>query len=215
MTTSEIFTLWGIAGYLLGSVPFGLVLCYLCGYGDIRKIGSHSIGTTNVLRTGSKTLALLTLVLDASKAGIIAFAALQVVAPEPYVFGGYMTSENVMAALIAGSMGVVGHCFPVWLKFKGGKGVASAFGFFLATCPIVALLDAATWLAMAFIFKYSSLAALTAAALTPIYAFFWAEPPYAVFYTAVVFMVILLHHANIGRLIKGSESKIKLKKNRE
>lgn len=212
MTITSTFGLWGAIGYLLGTIPFGLVLCYLAGYGDIRKIGSGNIGATNVLRTGNKWLALLTILLDASKAGAAAYAAYRIVSPVPYVFAGFITSTNVMASLIAGMAAIIGHNFPVWLKFKGGKGVASTFGFILVTCPLVALLDLATWLVMAVVFRYSSLAALTAAALTPVYAFFFAEPVYAIFYTAIALLVIVRHHANISRLIKGQESKIKLKK---
>ena len=185
MAISTVFALWGIGGYLLGSIPFGLVLCFLAGYGDIRKIGSGNIGATNVLRTGSKSLALLTILLDASKAGIAAFAAYKLVAPEPYVFCGFMTTTNVMASLIAGTM---------------------------ATNPLLALLALLTWLVMAFTFKYSSLSAITAAVLVPVYAFFLVEPVYAVFYSAIALLVLVRHHANIRRLIKGEESKIKLKK---
>ena len=212
MTTSMILSLWGIGGYLLGSIPFGLVLCYLAGYGDIRKIGSGNIGATNVLRTGSKGLALLTILLDASKAGLAAFAAMKLTPEKPFVFFGLITSVNVMAGLIAGAMGVIGHNFPVWLKFKGGKGVASTFGFLLATAPQIAGLALMTWLIMAFAFRYSSLAAITAAVLVPVYAFFLAEPVYAIFYSALALLVLIRHHANIVRLIKGEESKITFKK---
>lgn len=212
MTITLTFVLWGIGGYLLGSVPFGLVLTRICGYGDIRKIGSGSIGATNVLRTGRKDLALLTILLDACKAGIAALLAYKLANIEPYVFCGIITTTNVMASLIAGTMGIIGHCFSIWLKFKGGKGVASTFGFILFTNPFLALLALLTWLVMAFTTKYSSLSALTAAALTPIYAFFLVQPIYAIFYLAVAILVIALHHQNIGRLLKGTESKISLKK---
>ncbi len=212
MSIDNMFLLWGAAGYLLGSIPFGLVLCYLAGYGDIRKIGSGNIGATNVLRTGSKSLALLTILLDASKAGIAAYAAFKIVPEQDYVFCGFMTSTNVVAGLIAGTMGVLGHNFPLWLKFKGGKGVASTFGFILATNPLLALMALATWLVMAFAFHYSSLAAITAAVLVPVYAFFLVSPVYTVFYTGIAVLVLVRHHANITRLLKGEESKIKLKK---
>ena len=212
MAISTVFALWGIGGYLLGSIPFGLVLTRLAGLGDIRKIGSGNIGATNVLRTGRKDLALLTVLLDASKAGIAAFVAASLAPAADYVFLGNMTQVNVIAGLIAGSAGVVGHNFPVWLKFKGGKGVASTFGFILATNPLLALLALLTWLVMAFTFKYSSLSAITAAVLVPVYAFFLVEPVYAVFYSAIALLVLVRHHANIRRLIKGEESKIKLKK---
>ena len=213
MNITADFSLWAGIGYLLGSIPFGLVLCFLAGYGDIRKIGSGNIGATNVLRTGNKTLALLTIVLDASKAGIAAYLAYALVDVLPYRIFGIETTTNTMAGLIAGSMGVIGHNFPLWLKFKGGKGVASTFGFILVTSPVVALADFITWIVVAFTSKYSSLSALTAAVLTPVYAFFLADKIHVVFYGAIALLVIVRHHANIKRLLKGEESKIKLKKN--
>lgn len=199
-------------GYLAGSIPFGLVLCYLAGYGDIRKIGSGNIGATNVLRTGNKLLALLTVLLDAFKAGLAAFAAFYFLPETPFSAGGINTTLNVIGSLIAGSFGVIGHNFPVWLKFKGGKGVASAFGFILMTQWPVAIIALAVWLLMAFTFRYSSLAALTAAASMPIVAFLMCQPIYAVFYTVIALLVIIRHHANIARLLNGSESKISFKK---
>lgn len=212
MSDNLIFSLWGIGGYLLGSIPFGLVLCYLAGYGDIRKIGSGNIGATNVLRTGNKWLALLTVLLDASKAGLIAWLAYKCVDAKPIMFLGYITYTNILASLIAGSAAIIGHNFPVWLKFKGGKGVASAFGFILATQPTIALAALFVWLAMAFAFRYSSLAAISAAIAVPVMTFFYAEPVYTYFYTALVVLVLIRHHANIGRLLKGAESKIKFSK---
>jgi len=203
MSTGLIYSLSALFGYLIGSIPFGLILTRLAGYGDIRKIGSGNIGATNVLRTGNKTLALLTVLCDASKAGIAAVIA-----------GCCAGSDaSVMASLIAGSFGVLGHNFPVWLKFKGGKGVASAFGFILATCWPIAIIILVVWLVMAFTFKYSSLSALTAAVFVPISAYFLApSAEYVWVYTAIAILVIARHHANIKRLLKGEESKIKLKK---
>lgn len=212
MTITSIFALCALGGYLLGSIPFGLVLTHLAGLGDIRKIGSGNIGATNVLRTGRKDLALLTVLLDASKAGIAAFVAASLAPAADYVFLGNMTQVNVIAGLIAGSAGVVGHNFPVWLKFKGGKGVASTFGFILATNTQIALLALATWLVCAVITRYSSLSAITAAIATPVYAFFLVEPTYTIFYTAIALLVLLRHRANIVRLAKGEESKISFKK---
>ena len=212
MSDNLIFVFWGIGGYLLGSIPFGLVLCYLAGYGDIRKIGSHSIGATNVLRTGNKWLAHLTVHLDASKAGIAAWLAYKFVEPKPAMFCGLITYTNVLASLIAGSMAIIGHSFPIWLKFKGGKGVASAFGFILLTQPMIALAALFIWLIMAFTFRYSSLSAIVAALAVPLITFFYAPPIYTIFYSALVVLVLIRHHANIGRLIKGEESKIHLKK---
>lgn len=203
MSAESVYALSALFGYIVGSIPFGLVLTRMAGYGDIRKIGSGNIGATNVLRTGNKTLALLTVLCDAFKAGAAALVA------------GKMAGDvdAVAAALIAGSFGVIGHNFPVWLKFKGGKGVASAFGFILVTCYPVALCALAVWLVMAFTFKYSSLSALTAAALVPLFSYFFAPAAeYTYFYTAIIVLVIVRHHANIKRLLKGEESKIKLKK---
>ena len=212
MSDNFLFTLWGIGGYLLGSIPFGLVLCYLAGYGDIRKIGSGNIGATNVLRTGNKWLALLTVILDASKAAIAAMLAYHYTSAKPFMFFDFITQFNIVTCLLAGFLAVIGHNFPIWLKFRGGKGVASAFGFILVTQPTVAGLAALTWLIMAFTFKYSSLAAISAALLTPLFAFFLCEPVYAICYTALALLVLIRHHANIKRLLTGQESKIKLKK---
>ena len=215
MNITTDFSIWVGIGYLLGSIPFGLVLCFLAGYGDIRKIGSGNIGATNVLRTGNKTLALLTVLLDASKAGIAAYLAFCFTPNEPYQWLGLNTSVNVMAGLIAGCAGVLGHNFPLWLKFKGGKGVASAFGFILATSPAVALTDLFTWLLVAFTTKYSSLSAITACILTPVYAFFMVDTVHTIFYSAVALLIVIRHHANIRRLLRGEESKIKLKKSQD
>lgn len=212
MSNSLILFICAICGYLAGSIPFGLVLTRLAGYGDIRKIGSGNIGATNVLRTGNKTLALLTVLLDAFKAGIAAYIAYRVVPENEVVFCGFKTNMNILASLIAGTMGIIGHNFPVWLKFKGGKGVASTFGFLLITHWQLAVLLLCTWLVMAIVFKYSSLAALTAAAVVPFYSFFCLSPVYAIFYTAIAILVIVRHHGNIARLLKGEESKISFKK---
>ncbi len=208
-----LLTLCALGGYLAGSIPFGLVLCYLAGYGDIRKIGSGNIGATNVLRTGNKWLALLTVILDALKAGLAALIAYKI-APNLDIaeFAGEPLNLKDLASLVAGTCGVLGHNFPIWLKFKGGKGVASAFGFILMTQPLVALIALLIWLIMAFTFRYSSLSALTAAAAMPIIAFFMCPPIYAVFYTGLALLVIVRHHANISRLLKGNESKISFKK---
>ena len=203
MSAETIYAISALFGYLIGSIPFGLILTRMAGYGDIRKIGSGNIGATNVLRTGNKTLALLTVLCDAFKAGIAAFVA-------GHVFEG---SYSLNASLIAGSFGVLGHNFPVWLKFKGGKGVASTFGFILMTCWPVALIALAIWLVMAFTFKYSSLSALVAAFCVPFVSYFLAPSiEYTYVYSAIVVLVIVRHHANIKRLLSGQESKIKLKK---
>lgn len=212
MTIQTVFLCCALGGYVLGSIPFGLVLTRMAGYGDIRKIGSGNIGATNVLRTGNKTLALLTVLCDAFKAGFAAWLAFHLVPADDYVFFGFYTRLNVVASLIAGTLGILGHNFPVWLKFKGGKGVASAFGFILVTNWQIALLAFGIWLIMAFAFRYSSLAALTAAASVPVISFFMAEPVYALFYSFIAVLVIVRHHANISRLLKRQESKITFKK---
>ncbi len=193
-------------GYVLGSVPFGLILCYLAGYGDIRKSGSGNIGTTNVLRvTKRKDLALLTLILDAGKAGFAALIA--------YVF-----SKNSDISLIAGLGGVLGHNFPIWLNFKGGKGVASTLGMMLATFPAVGILSCFTWLFVALVFKYSSLSALTALTLAPFYAFILdgnEASSYILAYTFLAILSMIRHKANIERLINKTETKINFKKNKK
>ena len=193
-------------GYLLGSAPFGLILCYLAGYGDIRKSGSGNIGTTNVLRvTKRKDLTLLTLILDAGKAGFAALIARAI-------------SGNSDIALIAGVGGVLGHNFPIWLNFKGGKGVASTLGMMLATFPLVGVLSCLTWVFMAIAFKYSSLSALTALALAPFYAFILGGNDASSYVFAYAFLAILSmirHKANIQRLINKTETKINFKKNKQ
>lgn len=206
MSDTTLLILSGVLGYLLGSIPFGIVFTRLVGLGDIRQIGSGNIGATNVLRTGRKDLALMTLLCDTGKAALAAQIAYFCV-----------DSEGIgdMAALIAGTMGVLGHNFPVWLKFKGGKGVAATLGMLLATCWQVGLLACVTWLVMALLFRYSSLSALTALVLAPVYAYFLASPEYVCFYAFLAVLSLIRHHANIVRLLHGEESKIKLKKKAE
>lgn len=202
-----------LSGYLAGSIPFGLVLCYLCGYGDIRKIGSGNIGATNVLRTGNKVLALLTVLLDAFKAGVAAYVALKLL-PDTQInlADNIAVPLNELGSMIAGVCGVLGHMFPIWLKFKGGKGVASSFGFILMTNWQIALIAFAVWLSMAVLFRYSSLSALTACVAVVISAFFMCSPLFFVSYAFIAILVIIRHHQNIGRLLKGTESKISFKK---
>jgi glycerol-3-phosphate acyltransferase PlsY len=185
-----------LIGYLLGSIPFGLILTRLAGTVDIRSIGSGSIGTTNVLRTGHKGLAAATLIGDMLK-GTAAV-----------IIAGYLGGPD--AAMLAGLGAFLGHLFPVWLKFRGGKGVATAAGVMFAIAWPAALLMGATWLAMALIFRISSLAALTAAALAPLYVFLTGQTPEAKLWLAV-FMAVLIfirHHENIRRLLKGEEPRI-------
>ena len=199
----EIFiVLCAIGGYLLGSVTFGLVFTKMVGI-DLRKVGPGTIGATNVLRTGRKDLALLTLICDSGKAALAAYIAM-LIAPDEI---------SDLAGLTAGTFGVIGHNFPVWLKFKGGKGVAATLGMLLVTCPFVGVLTCATWLAVAGMFRYSSLAALIALVAAPIYALFLELPPeFPCFYGFLAVLAIIRHQSNIRRLIKGEESKIGKKK---
>jgi acyl phosphate:glycerol-3-phosphate acyltransferase len=186
-----------VVGYLLGAIPFGLVLSRLAGHGDIRNIGSGNIGATNVLRTGNKGLAALTLLLDLCKG----WAAVAVACRwgEP-------------AALTAGLGAVVGHMFPVWLGFRGGKGVATALGVLIGLAWPVALIAASIWLAVVFITRYSSLAALVAAAIAGVVAPFLTGDAAAVLIAVIALLVILRHHANIRRLIAGREHRISFRK---
>jgi len=195
------YALAAVGGYLLGSIPFGLVLTRAAGLGDIRKIGSGSIGATNVLRTGRKDLAFATMVLDGGKGAI---AVLIVKA----IFG----METVDLALVAGIAAVFGHNFPVWLKFKGGKGVATTLGLMLAAFPIVAIMAMLTWLAVAAIFRISSLSGLITFAVAPLYALMLGRTHEAIAFTILGVLGWLRHTANIKRLIKGQEPRIGGKK---
>jgi len=180
-------------GYLLGSIPFGLVLTRFAGHGDIRWIGSGNIGATNVLRTGSKGLAALTLLFDVAKGSAAALT------------GGAWSTE---AALAGGAAVVIGHMFPVWLGFRGGKGVATALGVLLVLAWQVALLATLVWLATAAIFRYSSLAALVAAIAAAVLGTVLVDPARAGLIALIALLVVLRHHENIRRLLAGTESRI-------
>lgn len=194
-----IYTAAALLGYLFGSIPFGLVLCKMAGLGDIRDIGSGNIGATNVLRTGNKPLALMTLLLDSGKGAIAVLLAF------------YFIDYN--AAMIAGFAALVGHCYPLWLKFKGGKGVATTLGTLIALAPILGLIACAVWLIMALIFRVSSLAALVAVGLTPIIAhYLFANPNLSGLCAMIAALVYLKHRENIQRLFQGQEPKIGTKK---
>lgn len=199
-------------GYLLGSVPFGLVLVKAAGLGDIRKIGSGNIGVTNVLRTGRYDLTILTLILDIGKAAIAALLAKWILPNDQMTIFGAATTIETFGSLIAGTAAILGHNFPVWLNFKGGKGVASTVGLLFATSPFIAWLALATWLFMAFTFRYSSLAAITAAALVPLFAYILTSPVHLFFYTVLAALLIYRHKTNIMRLLTKEESKISFKK---
>jgi glycerol-3-phosphate acyltransferase PlsY len=183
-------------GYLFGSVPFGLLLTRAAGLGDVRSIGSGNIGTTNVLRTGRKGLAAATLLLDAGK-GVVA----------ALVFDRW----GVEYAIIAGIAAVIGHCFPVWLRFRGGKGVATGLGVLIGLAWPVGLAACAAWLAVAFALRYSSLAALVAFALAPVAALILAgaeRTPIALAALLIAAIVFVRHRDNIRRLLRGEETKI-------
>ena len=207
-----------LLAYLLGSLPFGLLLTRAAGLGDIRRQGSGNIGATNVLRTGRKDLALLTLVLDGGKGAFAVLLAFWIAGSE--------------SALVAGFGAVLGHCFSVFLGFRGGKGMATALGTLLALMPWVGMLCCLTWLLVALAFRYSSLAALVSVAAAPFYAWllpwgfrleeafapgfgellFRGERQFIEVSAAIAVIVWLRHHQNIRRLLSGQESKIGQKK---
>lgn len=184
-----------VASYLLGSIPFGLVLTKLAGLGDIRAIGSGNIGATNVLRTGKKGLAAATLLLDGGKGAAAVLLARWLVADE-------------LAPLIAGVLAFLGHLYPVWLGFKGGKGVATAIGLWLALAWPVGVGACLLWLLTAFLRRRSSLAALVAIGLTPVLAGVIASVSYALAALPVTLLVFWRHRGNIERLLAGTEPKI-------
>ncbi len=194
--TTELlaYAVAALVGYLLGAIPFGLVLTRLAGLGDIRNVGSGNIGATNVLRTGRKGLAAATLLLDGGKGAAAALIGATWFGPD--------------IAVLAGGGAFVGHLFPVWLKFKGGKGVATFLGVMLAVAPLAGLGACVTWAASAALFRFSSLAALLAAVATPLYAYLlgaWQPMELAIFMAVLIFF---RHHENIRRLLKGQEPKI-------
>jgi glycerol-3-phosphate acyltransferase PlsY len=180
-------------GYLLGSIPFGLILTRMAGLGDVRKIGSGNIGATNVLRTGRKGLAAATLLADALKGTAAVLVAAQ-----------WGPQFAIMAALGA----FLGHLFPVWLGFKGGKGVATFIGVLIGLKPLAALIFCLIWLGVAFASKYSSLSALVASAATPIILWLLGEPGMAGIAVVLVALLWWKHGQNISRLLAGTEGKI-------
>lgn len=186
--------LWAIAGYGLGSIPFGMVLARLMGLGNLRDIGSGSIGATNVLRTGSKTAAALTLLLDGGK-GIFAVVLAQMTAGEA-------------AAQIAALFAMLGHCYPVWLRFRGGKGVATLFGVVLALYWPLGVACCAAWLVVAAVRRISSLSALVAVASSLVWCVVYARPDLVALCLALTALVFWRHRENIARLLAGTEPKI-------
>ncbi|MBE90729.1 MAG: acyl-phosphate glycerol 3-phosphate acyltransferase [Rhodospirillaceae bacterium] len=182
----------GALSYLLGSIPFGLLITRVSGRGDIREIGSGNIGATNVLRTGSKLLALLTVLCDGGK-GIVAV-----------LLATRLGDSAVMVAAIAV---IIGHIFPIWLSFKGGKAVATAGGVYFALAWPIGIGAALSWLIVAYITRYSSLAALIATVIAPIFAYFWASD-FVISTVIIAFLIIYRHKENIERLIARTEAKI-------
>jgi glycerol-3-phosphate acyltransferase PlsY len=212
LNTFTVLYLPPLLAYFLGSIPFGLILTKVFTKKDIRSIGSGNIGATNVLRAGGKKLAAITLLLDALK-GVIVIV---------FIFGipDFIPSTNKLfaynfeftSAAWLGLFAILGHCFPIWLKFKGGKGVATALGVLLAAVPYAGLSSCATWLLMAFIFKYSSLAALAAVAVAPVVTLFVYGSAPAGVCALIALLVWVRHAANIKRLLNGTEPKIGAKK---
>ena len=183
-----------LGGYALGSIPFGLLVTRAAGAGDIRKIGSGNIGATNVLRTGRKGLALATLALDLAKGGLPVLLAQAWLGPT--------------AGLLAGAGAILGHCYPAWLGFRGGKGVATAAGVVLSLTPLVFLLILAAFVLTVWLTRWVSLGSMVAALLAPLLAWLLGAGPVALLYLLIAALVVLKHRENIGRLLRGQESRV-------
>lgn len=193
-TAAAPLLLWAVIGYLLGSIPFGLLLTRALGLGNLREIGSGNIGTTNVLRTGSKAAAAATLILDGGKGAAAVLLARS------------LAGED--AAQLAGLMAFLGHCFPVWLKFQGGKGVATFLGLMLALAWPVGIACCLTWIATAAVSRISSLSALVAALAAPLWAYLLGYPAVVLLAGLLAVIVFWRHAANISRLLAGREPRI-------
>jgi len=189
------------AGYFLGSIPFGLILTRAFGAGDLRQIGSGSIGATNVLRTGRKGLAAATVLLDGAK-GAVAVLLVRHFAPELGDAG----------AMLAGAAAMIGHCYPVWLRFRGGKGVATLLGLYLALAWPIAAVFAVVWLAMVAVSRISSLGGMAGVVAAPIAALALGYPVYAIGLAGLAVIVLWRHRENIARLRAGTEPRIGGKK---
>ena len=194
ITSFPILGLVALLAYLLGAVPFGLVIARVFGLGDLRQIGSGNIGATNVLRTGSKSAALATLLLDSGKGAIAVLAARALVGED--------------AAQLAGFAAFLGHCFPIYLGFKGGKGVATYLGTLLALSFVAGAAACATWLVVAGLSRISSLAALAAAAVMPVWLWLLGLPWMIVMSVALAVLIFIRHQPNIARIMAGTEPKI-------
>lgn len=183
-----------LAGYLIGSIPFGILITKALGLGDLRQIGSGNIGATNVLRTGNKVAALATLLLDGAKGAVVVLIARE--------------NQGEFAGFIAGLCAFLGHLFPVWLRFRGGKGVATYLGILLALCWPAGLAACATWLGTAVASRISSLSALVAAALAPVYLWLFSSSNAVWLAVIMAALVWIKHSPNIKRLLDGTEPKI-------
>lgn len=193
-TAPALLVLAAVLAYLLGSIPFGIVMARLFGLGDLRAVGSGNIGATNVLRTGNKPAAFLTLILDAGKGAIAVLIARAALGED--------------AAQLAGFAAFLGHCFPVFLGFKGGKGVATFLGTLLALAWPIGLAACATWAVTAALFRMSSLAALVAAAASPLAAIILGQPQATLFCAALAVLIFIRHHENIRRILNRTEPRI-------
>ena len=193
-STYAVLALWAVIGYLAGSIPSGMILARAMNLGNLREIGSGNIGATNVLRTGNKKAAALTLVFDAAKGAVVVLAARQLAAED--------------AAQLGALMAFLGHCFPVWLKFKGGKGVATYFGILLAVNWQIGLIACAIWLVVAAVSRYSSLAAMVTAGWTPLIIGFITNGQMFFLSAALCLLIYMRHWSNIQRLRQGTETKI-------
>lgn len=193
-TAPGMLVLWAIAGYLLGSIPFGILLSRVLHLGDLRKIGSGNIGATNVLRTGNRGAALATLLLDGGKGALAVLLARLALGED--------------AAQVAGGFAFLGHCYPVWLRFRGGKGVATFLGIMLALAWPVGLAACATWAVVAALMRYSSLAALMAAGFAPVWAVLLGRGEVVLLALVLALLVYIRHAGNITRLRRGTEPRI-------
>ena len=192
-----------LTGYLLGSIPFGVILTRLFGAGDLRQIGSGNIGATNVLRTGRKELAAATLILDGAKGAVAVLLARQ-----------FLPELGQNGAMIAGAAAMIGHCYPVWLKFRGGKGVATLLGLSLALAWPIGVVFAVVWLAAALLSRISSLGGMIGAVSAPVAALALGYPVYATGLAGLAVIVLWRHRENIARLRAGTEPRIGSKKDK-